>query len=85
MLWAGKGAGRQWRARQVDAPGPEPGEVWMLVIETTDSAPAEFISSWWSPEDRVLGGTLVGWSKAAIGNLKRTLAQAPPSKIGETP
>ncbi|MEM1416609.1 MAG: hypothetical protein AAGH15_16980 [Myxococcota bacterium] len=80
VLWSGRARGRQWRARQVDwwPPGLDAGDTWSLVIETTDGPPEEKLSSWWSPDERVLGGTLRGWSTSAIGNLKRTLAQSPP-------
>lgn len=85
VVWEGSAAGRTWRARHVDwtAPGDER-EVWALTIETTDALPRDVIDSWWMPAERMLGGHLHGWSKPAIGNLKRTLAQAasPDAKAG---
>jgi hypothetical protein len=83
ILWTGRACGRSWRVRHVGwiARGDPPADVWLLTIETTDDRPRAEISSWWSRESRVLGGRLPGWSKSAIGNLKRALAQSGPPVV----
>ena len=81
VLWSGSACGTQWEVRFVgvcEADDEEDGVAspdgtkkdWELSF---DSATGESFRRTWSRHDRILFGTLAGWSKTSIGNLKRTL------------
>ena len=45
---------------------------WRLRFENQDG---ESFETTWSPQNRIIFGTLSGWSKSAIGDLKNALIQ----------
>lgn len=55
--------------------------VWRLLFL---SRKGERCKAWWQPFDRLLQASLRGWSKAAIGGLKRhlgSLGEVPPTAL----
>jgi len=85
FLWQGPVGGRLWtvtcvsvRPRAAEGEPDEDGlatsgePYWILSFATDGAAP---LVHHWSPDSRVLHGTLPNWSKGAIGQLKRALIQ----------
>ena len=78
VLWTGRACEARWTVRfeeVIEAAADAEAEAvarptWRLRF-TSDKDEA-FVQSW-SPKDRILFGTLAGWSKASIGDLKRAL------------
>jgi hypothetical protein len=75
LLWTGLATGREWVAQRLVTSLDSGNDTWVVVLETSDGLPKEYIQASWCPRDRVLACQLDGWSKSSIGNLKRTLTQ----------
>ena len=85
-LWSGKVHRRKWKVYCIEVNHPELDEqkfdeyglvasgdsFWRLRFESQDG---ESFETTWSPQDRIIFGTLSGWSKSAIGDLKNALIQ----------
>lgn len=72
-LWRGHAASQDWTVSFVEhGPTDDPDDpIWILNCHGRDGSDVQL---WWSVRNRVLGGELPGWSKPAIGALKRALA-----------
>ena len=78
-LWTGRARDTVWRVsfsapildeRTGDAADQASATMWRLKFESESGGSFERT---WSPQDRILFGTLAGWSKTAVGSLKRAL------------
>ncbi len=89
-IWTGTAAGATWtlEVRDVyagplfdpvlDEPIPDSHTVaWRVLLSSPGRADQ---SGWWAPSERQLGLELRGWSKVAVGKLKRHLIS-----LGERP
>ena len=81
VLWTGRAADAQWTVLLAKVVHPtdddeqadlsmRPAPTWILQF---DSDHGESFTRYWSPDTRIVSGTLHGWSMSAIGNLKRAL------------
>jgi len=86
LLWTGRAGASGWRvsfaAPIADEPTADASQkrrptLWEITFE---SESGETFVRTWSPEGRILFGTLSGWSKGEIGSLKRALIAWKPSR-----
>jgi hypothetical protein len=100
VVWEGEAAGCSWVVRGNERPSEGTGEeileamqmdgstreteVWLLVAESRGTGLPERVALWWDPRTRVLGGTLRGWAKTAVGTLKRELVAASGRRVAAT-
>jgi len=77
VLWTGRAREALWTVRFDEVVETVAEEAEVLVRPTWKirftSDKGESFAQIWSPQDRILFGTLAGWSKASIGNLKSAL------------
>ena len=79
QLWSGRALGSTWRvslvevlvATELGEPDEHglctaPGQSWVLAFE---SESGEHFQTTWSPEHRILFGTLRGWPKGTVESL----------------
>lgn len=79
LLWTGRARDMAWQVRfaaavtgeaTLDTPEQSTAVTWQLEFQ---SASGETFVRTWSADERILFGTLPGWTKATIGSLKRAL------------
>ncbi len=84
LLWSGEVSRKKWKIYCIEVVYPIDEEYsesalvsssdsfWRLRFKREDG---EFFEITWSPQDRIIFGTLSGWSKSAISDLKNALIQ----------
>lgn len=84
LLWSGRVGLKKWRIYCIEVVHPTKEEedenglisstdpFWRLRFESDDG---ELLETTFSPTERIIFGTIRGWSKPAIGEVKNALAQ----------